>query len=98
MNNNLISKKVDNYFNKLLKSKNGYKYTNKNSYVKHNFLMLVLIGLSFVIIILYFYINKNITIENEKNYMNVINENDKKYVKNIKKNELINIMQELNNK
>ena len=98
MNNNLISKKVDNYFNKLLKSKNNYKNTNKNNFLKHNFLMIVLIGLSFVIIFMYFYLNKNIINENEKNYINNINEKDKKYVKNIKKNELINIMEELNSK
>ena len=51
MNNNLISKKVDNYFNKLLKTKNNYKYNNKNNFIKHNFLMLILIALSFVIIL-----------------------------------------------
>ena len=92
MSNNLISKRIDNYFEKLTKHNNTPKSGGGiyESFIKPNALMIFLLIIIITIIICYCYHNANNLDKKVK-----IQEEEKEFIKDIDKDELLSIIDEL---
>lgn len=92
MSNNLISKRIDNYFEKLTKYNNTPKSGGGiyEGFIKPNALMIFLLIIIITIIICYCYHNANNLDKTVK-----IQEEEKEFIKNIDKDELLSIIDEL---
>lgn len=92
MSNNLISKRIDNYFEKLTKHNNTPKSGGGiyESFIKPNALMIFLLIIIITIIICYCYHNANNLDKKVK-----IQEEEKEFINHIDKDELVSIIDEL---
>lgn len=92
MKNNLLSKRIDNYFEKLIKQNNTPKYKGGlyESFIKPNALMIFLLIIMIIIIICYCYHNAN-NLDKKVKLQKV----DKEFINHIHKDELISIIEEL---
>jgi uncharacterized membrane protein YvbJ len=92
MSNNLLSKRIDNYFSKLSKQNNTTKSGGGiyESFIKPNALMIFLLIIIITIIICYCYHNANNLDKKVK-----LQEEEKEFIKHIDKDELVSIIDEL---
>ena len=92
MSNNLLSKRIDNYFEKLVKQNNIPKSGSGiyESFIKPNALMIFLLIIMIIIIICYCYHNANNLDKKVK-----LQEDEKEFINHIDKDELVSIIDEL---
>ena len=92
MSNNLLSKRIDNYFSKLSKQNNTPKSGGGiyESFIKPNALMIFLLIIIITIIICYCYHNANNLDKKVK-----LQEEEKEFINHIDKDELVSIIDEL---
>ena len=92
MTNNLLSKRIDNYFEKLSKQNNTAKTGGGiyESFIKPNALMIFLLIVIIIIIICYCYHNANNLDKKVK-----IQEETEEFINHIDKDELVSIIDEL---
>ena len=92
MSNNLLSKRIDNYFEKLVKQNNTPKSGGGiyESFIKPNALMIFLLIIIITIIICYCYHNANNLDKKVK-----LQEEEKEFINHIDKDELVSIIDEL---